>query len=228
MNWTDELWPLVIQLYMKKPVGIKPMYSRDTVDLALEIHIPPQEIYQRMFQLRQPATTSLQMLVEKLTSNTRKLKQTCTQLRSLRGMGNASEFYDGVQTNETFELDFRPVNARSAQMTGRPLYTPVMLIMILDLYFRLIPTTMVKETPDVEETAHLLDITPEDVVDVLEIFQYCDPFVKHGESLMDPMLPPCNTIWQRYASDDLTVLSNLAHQLRAYFTPLPTSPKGKR
>ena len=41
MNWTEEYWPLVIELYMEKPVGIKAMYSRKTVALALELHIHP-------------------------------------------------------------------------------------------------------------------------------------------------------------------------------------------
>lgn len=217
MLWTEELWPLVIQLYLKKPAGIKPMYSRDTVHLALELHIPPHELYQKMFHLRQAPSASLKQLFDKLSASPKKLKQTCEQVRSLRGMGNASAFYDDVAVNETFELDFRPVNARTAQITGRPLLTPVMLIMILDLYFRLIPATMVKETPDVQELARIIDIPTNDVVDILEIFQYCDPFLNRSDNLMDPMLPPCNDVWQRFCNEDPTVLSNLATQLKAYF-----------
>lgn len=215
--WTDEHWPLVIQLYQKKPVGIKPMYSVDTVRLALELHIPPQTIYQKMFQLRQPQLPSLKLLMEGYVNNPRRLNADCKKLRQLSGMGNASEFYDDVPLVETWELDFKPVNARTAQMMGRPLFTPVMLIMILDLYFRLIPTTMVADTPDVKDVARLIDVSADDVVDVLLIYQYCDPFVQHTDSLMDPMLPPCHKVWQRYANGDPMALSNLAHQLRAYF-----------
>jgi len=193
------------------------MYSRDTVRLALELHIPPQELYQKMFQLRQPAMPSLSKLFEKLSASPSRLSRTCEQLRSLRGMGNASAFYDDVQIQESFEQDFRPVNARTAQITGRPLLTPVMLIMILDLYFRLIPATMVKETPDVQDIAKLLDISKQDVVDILEIYQYCDPFLKHEDSLMDPMLPPCMRIWKRFENSEPTELSNLAHQLHVFF-----------
>lgn len=215
--WNDELWPLVIELFMKKPAGIKPIYSRDTVRLALELHVHPQELYQKMFQLRQPASLALKRLYDTLAPNPKKLKKTCQQVRALRGMGNANAFYDDVQIQETFERDFRPVNAQTAQLTGRPLFTPVMLIMILDLYFRLIPATMVKETPDVQELAKLIDIPVRDVVDILEIFQYCDPFLNRTDSLIDPMLPPCSLIWRRFANEDPTILSNLASQLKAYF-----------
>lgn len=217
MNWTEEHWPLVIQLYQKKPVGIKPMYSVDTVRLALELHIPPQVIYQKMFQLRQPQMPSLQLLVDKYAHSPKKLNKACEQLRKLRGMGNASEFYDDVEMHETWELDFKPANARTAQMMGRPLLTPVMLIMILDLYFRLIPATMVEETPDVKELARLIDIPVDDVVDILQIFQFCDPFIPSEGIVMDPLLPACHKVWQRYANGDPMALSNMAHQLHAYF-----------
>lgn len=160
---------------------------------------------------------SLQQLMDRYARSTRRLNDDCTKLRMSFGMGNASEFYDDVAVNETWELDFKPVNARTAQMMGRPLLTPVMLIMILDLYFRLIPATMVTDTPDVKELARLLSISAEDVVDVLNIYQYCDPFIVQTASLMDPLLPPCHKIWQRYANDDPMLLSNLAHQLNAYF-----------
>lgn len=215
--WTEEHWPLVIQLYQKKPAGIKPMYSRDSVKLALELHIPPQTIYQKMFQLRQPQLPSLKQLMERYAHNSRRLNTDCKRIRQMSGMGNASAFYDDVAVNETWELDFKPINAQTAQLAGQPLLTPVMLIMILDLYFRLIPATMVAATPDVKEVARLLDITPDDVVDVLGVFQYCDPFIRHDDIFIDPLFTPCQKIWQRYANDDPTILSNMAHQLQAYF-----------
>ena len=217
MPWTDELWPLVIQLYQKKPAGIKPMYSRDSVRLALELHIPPQVIYQKMFLLRQQLTPSLSHLMDTIGRSPKRLAQTCRKLRALSGMGNASEFYDDVDVHETFELDFRPVNAPTAQMTGRPLFTPVMLIMILDLYFRLIPATMTPETPDVKETARLIDVSAKDIVYVLQLYLHCDPFVNSTDMSSDPMLEPCRKIWYRYANDDPTVLSNLARQLEVYW-----------
>ena len=37
--WSDDYWLLLLQLYLKKPEGMKPMYSRALVDLSLELHI---------------------------------------------------------------------------------------------------------------------------------------------------------------------------------------------
>lgn len=92
-----------------------------------------------------------------------------------------------------------------------------MLVMILDLYFQLIPTTMVAETPDVKELAKLLDIRAEDVAYVLGIYLRCDPFVQTPEDCDDPLLEPCRKIWEKYAYDDPTVLSNMARQLECYW-----------
>ena len=185
--------------------------------LALELHIHPSILYKKMFMIRQPQTPTLRHLTESLCNNTRKLRKTCRQLRDIINMGKGSTFYDDVETNETFELDFRPVNAPTAQIMRRPLFTPAMLIIILDLYFRLIPSTMTTETPDVRDVADLLDIDPGNVVDILEIYQYCDPFMRHTDTLMDPMLPPCHKIWERYSEKDPTLLSSTAKQLREYF-----------
>ena len=42
--WQDDYWLLVMQLYMRKPVGLKRMYSRQMVDLSIELHLPPSFI----------------------------------------------------------------------------------------------------------------------------------------------------------------------------------------
>ena len=45
--WNDDYWLLIMQLYLRKPVGLKPLYSRELVELSIELHIPPQQLYQR-------------------------------------------------------------------------------------------------------------------------------------------------------------------------------------
>lgn len=47
---------------------------------------------------------------------------------------------------------------------------PISLVLILDLYFRLTPITMVAETPEVRNMASLLKVPVSVVVDVLNIF----------------------------------------------------------
>ena len=46
--WNDDYWLLLMQLYLRKPVGVKPMYNREMVKLSLELHIPPQQLFQRL------------------------------------------------------------------------------------------------------------------------------------------------------------------------------------
>lgn len=33
--WNEEYWLLLLQLYQKKPMGVKPLYSKGMVDLSL-------------------------------------------------------------------------------------------------------------------------------------------------------------------------------------------------
>lgn len=209
--WTEDMWVLVLQLMQQKPVGVKPMFAPETVSLAMELHIPPQEIHRRMFMLRQPETPSLRHLVETLASHPIRLNREAEKVRQLRGCGNEQSFFEGVSVVETFEKDFRPVHPDTP-------ITPVMLVMILDLYFRLVPSTMVADTPDVQELAQMMHISPQEVADVLEIYQYCDPYLGHTESLFDPLFPICYKTWHRfdYVADPES-LTNLAAQLKAYF-----------
>ena len=57
-RWTEENWLKLMQVYLKKPAGVKPLYSRDIVNLALELHFSPQSLYRRMVSLTIPASSS--------------------------------------------------------------------------------------------------------------------------------------------------------------------------
>ena len=129
-NWSDEYWLLLMQLYLKKPTGLKPLYSRQMVELSMELHIPPQMLYEQMFRLRQLDTPQLERLWAKYAKSPQRLARGVKLLRQMKGFGQAGMFYDGVEENETFERDFRP-------MEGHPHLKPAMLILVLDLYFRL-------------------------------------------------------------------------------------------
>lgn len=45
IHWQDEYWLLLMQLYLKKPEGVKPLYSKGIVNLSMELHIPPQSSF---------------------------------------------------------------------------------------------------------------------------------------------------------------------------------------
>lgn len=193
--WSDDLWPLLLQIYMRKPTGIKPIFSHDMVELALELHIPPRELYAAMFELRRTDIPHIAALWSAYGNNTKKLNRAAARVRRMRAFCTGGAFFDGVETSETFERDFRPID-------GCPMLTPVMLILILDLFFRLTPATMVTETPEIKSLAKMLGLRPEMVVRVMEAFCVCDPYLKReagGDSLMEDR---CQEVWNRYGNNN--------------------------
>ena len=209
-KWSDDYWLLLMQIYLQKPVGIKPMYSRKMVDLSLELHLPPAMLFNKMCQIANLETPRIEHFWETYGQNPRKLARAVSLWREMRGYGNADGFYEGVEVNETFERDFKPVSTDS-QMT------PVMLTLILDLYFRLTPITMVAETPEILELARLIKVKPQEIVEVMEVFQHCDPYLKRKDVIISPLLAPCHEIWRRFGNANLEDLASYAGELKEYF-----------
>ena len=210
VRWQDEYWLLLMQLYLKKPEGVKPLYSRGMVNLSLELHIPPQFLYEQMFKLRSLDTPRMEKLWERYGNNPKRLAKGIKMLRQMKGLGSAGDFYEGVETHESFELDFKPIEENLD-------LTPVKLIMILDLYFRLTPNTMVKSTPEIQQLARLLKIDTSLIVEIMEVYQICDPYLNRVELLTSPLVLPCNRIWKRYGNDNPEKLAAYAAQLKEYF-----------
>ena len=218
--WTDEYWLMLMQLYLKKPQGVKPVYNRQLVELALELHIPPQFLNQQMFRLRTIDTPRIQRLWDTYGQNPKKLARGVKLLRQKNGYGNASLFYDGVDVNETWEKDFKPIDglsANSPQATAYAGLTPVILILVLDLYFRLTPITMVADTPEITELAKLTKTPARTIVEIMEVYQFCDPYLDRSDFMTSPLLNPCQQIWQRFGNDNPQKLAALAAQLKDYF-----------
>ena len=209
-KWQDEYWLLLMQIYLQKPVGLKPMYSRQMVDLSLELHIAPERLYNKMCQIANLETPRIEHIWEVYGRNPNKLKRAVSLWREMRGFNNSEAFYDGVELNEGFERDFRPLEEDER-------FRPVMLILILDLYFRLTPQTMVAETPEIQELARLMKLKAADVAEVMEVFQYCDPYLNRRGVIFHPLLIPCQEIWRRYGNSDVETLASYAEQLKAYF-----------
>jgi hypothetical protein len=210
VTWQDDYWLLLMQIYLRNPVGIKPLYSHDMVDLSLELHIPPQTLFAKMCEIANLETPRIEHIWETYGRNPRKLSRAAHLLREMKGFGHADTFYEGVEINETFESDWQPL-AEDKRLT------PVMLILILDLYFQLTPITMVSETPEVVELAKLLRISPDMIAEILDVYQHCDPYLNRRDVSFSKFLLPCQRIWQRFGNSDIECLSSYASQLKDYY-----------
>ncbi len=207
--WKDEFWLLLLQLYQKKPMGVKPLYSKGMVDLSLELHIAPEYLHEQMFKLRM-VTPQVKRLWDKYGDNKSKLAHDIQMLQRMEGYGNAESFYEGVEIKESFEHDWEPISAE-------PSLTPVKLIIILDLYFQLTPITMVKETPEIIELSKLTKTSPEVIVEAMKAFQACDPYLNRDTMMISKLQDACSDIWQRYGNGNPDKLYNLANELKEYF-----------
>ena len=209
-RWTEDYWLLVLQLYQQKPKGVKPLYSKAVVDLSLELHLPPRFIYRRMCQLRDGRSVLLEQLMETYSKDSRKLKSAVERLRRMSGFNHPETFYRDVEVSETFEKDFKVIGGQEPLM-------PVHLMMILDLYFRLTPVTMVAETPEVKDLARLLGLKAGKVAEVLVLFQYCDPYLRRQGAPQHALMAACQDVWSRFSAGTPAGLEALTQQLAAYF-----------
>ncbi len=209
-NWSDDYWLLLLQLYLRKPVGVKPVYSRAMVGLAMELHIHPQVLFGKLCQIATLETPRIERIWERYGDNPRRLNRAVRLLREMKGYGHADEFYEGVEVNESFEKDFKPVADDSP-------WTPVALVLVLDLYFRLTPNTMVSETPEIQELSRLLKVRAAEVVEVMDVYQHIDPYLNRRDVLFNSLLGPCSEVWRRYGNSDMERLAALADELKEYY-----------
>lgn len=209
-NWSDDYWLLLLQAYLQKPEGVKPIYSKVLVDLGMELHIHPAKLHAKMEEIATRPTPLLQRLWDNYDGNTRRLQKAVRQLHKMKGFGCGDLFYNGVTVKETFEKDFRPIEADNRIM-------PVTLILILNLYFQLTPATMVAATPEVIDLARLVKLKPIDIETILVVFQHCDPYLNRQDPMISPFFGPCKDVWQRFSTESPESLETLASELSDYF-----------
>lgn len=209
-KWHDDNWLLLMQIYLHRPVGVKTVYNREMVNLGLELHIHPQILNSKMRDIASLETPRVERIWQTYGNNPRKLARAASLLRQMKGFGRADEFYDGVELNETWEKDWEPLAENHS-------VTPVILILVLDLYFRLTPATMVRETPEVQELVRLVGISTGVAVEILDCFQHCDPYLNRRDVSLSPLMLPCQKVWQRYGNGNTEDLAALAGQLMEYF-----------
>ncbi len=209
-NWSDDFWPLLLQLFLRKPKGKKPTYSRPMVELAMELHVHPKTLAAKMDEIANVESPHMERLVASFADNPRRLSRAIRLLRSMKGFNNAEEFYQGVDTNETFEKFFKPIDQCGD-------FSPVMLTLVLDLYFRLTPLTMNAATPEVVELSRLMKTDSDSVVSVLEAYQGCDPYLTNRRLPATPLGEACRQTWQRFAAQEQNELAALTEELKEYF-----------
>lgn len=208
--WNDDYWLLVLQLYLKHPTGVKPTYAREAIDLCLELHLPPQYLHQQLLSMDHRDRLVLQLIWKTYADAPQLLRRDVARLRRMKGFGCAKDFYDGVAVRNTFETFFLPLPQDTT-------LKPFMLVLVLDLYFRLTPLTMVSSTPEVIELARLMKLKPDKIVAILQTFQTCDPYLMSSADPNQPLTEPCRELWNRYASAQPAQLETDAQALRAYF-----------
>jgi hypothetical protein len=76
---------------------------------------------------------------------------------------------------------------------------------------------MVAETPEVQELAKLMKQKPETVVDVLEAFQLCDPYLNRKDVAVGDLALACQQVWRRFGNANPEELASYAEQLKEYF-----------
>ena len=60
-------------------------------------------------------------------------------------------------------------------------------------------------------------IQPIRIVEIMEIFQLCDPYLNKDMMIVDDLLHPCQQIWKRYGNDNPQKLAAYAAQLKEFF-----------
>ena len=155
--WTNDLWPLVIKAYLSAPTGPKSNCSRPVVDLAMQLHMKPADIVDRLKTVDAHKNPMVERLLVHYQAHPKKLKRDAERLTAMSGFGNSGAFYDGVDTAEAgFERFYRPIDGTA--------FTPAMLTILLNLYFRLVPATMVATTPEVIDMARRTMLTVDQVL----------------------------------------------------------------
>lgn len=192
------------------------MYFHALVSLALEIHIEPKFLHEQMFYLRQSERPSIKRLWDEYGKHPKKLEKKTDLIRKEYGFSHPDKFFKNVEIKETWEKDFKPVKNEKK-------ITPVVLIMILNLYFQLTPVTMVPETPEIEDLSHLIAVSADQITQIMDIFQFCDPYLnRHSPptKISSSLLEPCQEIWNRFGNKDPRALYTLASELKDYFTSM--------
>lgn len=210
MTWSDEYLPLLFQVYFRKPEGVKPLYSRQLIDLSLELHTPPRQLYAVLTSIRRRERPTVSHMLDVYAANRHRLSRDARRVRQMSGFGQAEAFYKDVDLDEPFEAFFRPIDEETP-------FTPLALTLVLELYFRLSPATMIAETPEVADAARRIGVRPNDIVSVMQTYMTFDPYLAHRGKAHPQLAEACRDIWNRHSADDPEALAATAAQMWEYY-----------
>ena len=92
-QWQEAYWLPLLQLYLRKPVGMKPLYSRPMIDLALELNVAPKQLYEQMKMLDKRETASLQQLWKRFATHQKQLRRDIETIRKMRGFNHPQPLF---------------------------------------------------------------------------------------------------------------------------------------
>ena len=208
--WNEEYWLLLLQLYQKKPMGVKPLYSKGMVDLSLELHIPPEFLHEQMFKLRM-VTPRIKRLWEKYADKPQKLKRDIQRIRQMNG---AETPYSSSRSGSEGNIREKA----SEPLESEPSLTRVKLIIILELSLPAYTNHHGAGKHRKSSTwGKLIRTSPKVIAEAMGVFMYCDPYLNREDMLIHPLLEACNDIWHQYGNGNPDKLYQLANGLKEYF-----------
>lgn len=191
-KWTKEESVLVLDLYFKKPVGIKEKDSPLILDLAQTIGRTPNAVYRRMYGLLRwyPAIPLL--------------------------------FHDDLdEEDDPFQpfLNEYFINRKKLHKDAALFLSNIRIYTLtLHLYFHLVPSTMVPKVPEVASLAKLVGRKQDFIVEILRNYLSCDPFMQGKVPIPTTTLQrPCRLMWERYGKD-ANKLNAAAQYITEYYT----------
>ena len=73
------------------------------------------------------------------------------------------------------------------------------------------------ETPEIIDLAKLIKTSTKVIVEAMNVFQICDPYLNRNDVVISHLIDPCSKIWQRYGNGNPDKLYKLALELKEYF-----------
>jgi hypothetical protein len=192
-KWTKGESILVLNLYFQEPVGVKKENAEAVIDLAKTLGRTPKAIYRHMHDFLKwyPSIPLLFCNYEEKEEE--------------------SDLFLPMW-NEYF-MDRKKLRIDADRFLSEiRTYT-----LALQLYFQLIPDTMVPNVPEVVALAKLVKQPSTEIVAILHNYQLCDPFM-YGKTSVAPGLQnsTCKQLWQRY-NQNHAALEKSAQHITAYY-----------